>query len=330
MSTLYTDISPFCCAVLEARVRDGSLPAGDVWCRDVRTLTADEIRRFRHVHLFCGIGGSPLGFMWAGWPDGLSTVSGGFPCQDISSAGKAAGLDGERSGLYRECLRVLDIARPDWTKLENVGALSARGLDRLAGEMDEVGYPIHALRLGAWAVGSAQQRERWWIVSRREDRGADRRGDVLQGDDIAGAGGGLVQSAGARLQGHWADAGESQEPEPWHTGACRRTGRTGWVHPLWVNAQTGEPVPTPRYQGEPPRLFAGTRTISAEWRLGLMGFPYGWLDVPADIAAKYALPACPKKRNKLGIEATGNAQVPQCVAVVAAGMLDAEREAANA
>ena len=100
------------------------------------------------------------------------------------------------------------------------------------------------------------------------------------------------------------------------------------MHPLWVNAATGEPVPTPRYQGEPPRLFAGTRTISAEWRLGLMGFPYGWLDVPADIAAKYALPACPKKRNKLGIEATGNAQVPQCVAVVAAGMLDAEREVA--
>lgn len=67
--TLYTEIDPYCCAVLRARVADGGLPPGDVWERDIRTLTAEELRPYRHVHLFCGIGGSPLGLRWAGWPE---------------------------------------------------------------------------------------------------------------------------------------------------------------------------------------------------------------------------------------------------------------------
>ena len=59
--TLYTDIDPYCCEVIRARIADGSLPPGEVWCRDVTTLTDDELRAFDQVHLFCGIGGSPLG-----------------------------------------------------------------------------------------------------------------------------------------------------------------------------------------------------------------------------------------------------------------------------
>ncbi len=92
-----------------------------------------------------------------------------------------------------------------------------------------------------------------------------------------------------------------------------------------MNAETNEPVPTPQYEWEPPRQFPGTKTINARWRLGLMGFPIGWLVIDTDIAERFDVPAPAKKRNKLGIEATGNAQVPQNVAVIARAMLAAER-----
>lgn len=74
--TLYTDIDPYCCAVLEARVADGGLPAGDVLCADVAKLDAAALAPYRHVHLFCGIGASPLGLAWAGWPclDGSAKI----------------------------------------------------------------------------------------------------------------------------------------------------------------------------------------------------------------------------------------------------------------
>lgn len=60
--------------------------------------------------------------------------------------------------------------------------------------------------------------------------------------------------------------------------------------------------------------------ISAKWHLALMGYPLHWLDLPAKVAARFGTA---KKLNRLGIEATGNAQVPQCVAVLARAWLHA-------
>lgn len=119
------------------------------------------------MHLFCGIGGFPLGMAWAGWTVGRSLVTGGFPCQDISVAGKGAGLDGERSGLFWEMLRVIKILQPDDVLGENVGALAERGLDRVADSLEQAGYEVGPLRVGAWAFGAPHERERWWLVIRR-------------------------------------------------------------------------------------------------------------------------------------------------------------------
>lgn len=166
MMILYTDLEPFCCEVLKARVADGGLLPGDVWQRDIRTLTAEELKPYTQIHLFAGIGASPLGLRWAGWPDDLSIVTGGFPCQDISVAGNGAGIDGAHSGLWKEMHRVIDAVRPAWIIAENVPALRTRGIDRVLGDLERIGYECWPLVVGADDVGAPHRRKRVWIVSR--------------------------------------------------------------------------------------------------------------------------------------------------------------------
>lgn len=172
MRVLYTDIDPFCCEVLRERVKDGGLPPGEVIERDV---TALDPRGFTQIHLFCGIGGIPLGLHWAGWPAEWSIVTGGFPCQDVSVAGKGLGVDkGARSGLWKEMHRVIDIVRPTWVLAENVPALRTRGADRVLGDLEQLGYSCWPLVVGAEHVGAPHRRHRVWIVGHAHDGGRGR------------------------------------------------------------------------------------------------------------------------------------------------------------
>ena len=173
MKRLYTDIDPFCCEVLRARVADGGLPPGEVWERDIKTITADELRPFTQIHLFCGIGGSPLGLKWAGWPDDRSIVTAGFPCQDISNAGTRDGLDGERSGLYSESIRIVRCLRPRHFLMENSAALTLRGLDRVLGDLAQSGYDAEWDCLPASAFGAKHERDRVWIVAHAASNGLE-------------------------------------------------------------------------------------------------------------------------------------------------------------
>src|SRR5574337_2126297 len=109
------EIDPYARSVLLARQNDGTLAPFPIW---------DEIRTFD-------------GTAWRGAVD---VVSGGFPCQDISSAGKGAGIDGERSGLWREYARAIDALRPRYVVVENVAALLGRGLERVLGDLAALGY----------------------------------------------------------------------------------------------------------------------------------------------------------------------------------------------
>lgn len=165
MSTLYTDIDPFCCEILKARVADGGLPPGDVLCADIRTLKAETLAPYRHVHLFCGIGGSPLGLKWAGWPHDWSIVTGGFPCQDVAVGGSGLGVErGSRSGLWREMARVIDTVRPDWIIAENSPALRTRGADSVIDDLERMDYAVTPVVVGARHLGSSHRRPRAWVV----------------------------------------------------------------------------------------------------------------------------------------------------------------------
>jgi len=155
----------------------------------------------KHLDLFSGIGGFALAARWAGietigfceidkyaqkvlkknfpgvpiYDDvtklkgsqfkDIYLLTGGFPCQDISIAGKGAGLDGERSGLWTELHRIISEVRPKYALVENVPALTFRGGTRVIGDLTEIGYDCEWQIVGADDVGAPHRRKRIWIVA---------------------------------------------------------------------------------------------------------------------------------------------------------------------
>lgn len=147
---------------------------------------------------------------------------GGFPCQDVSSAGLRAGLEGERSGLVFVLLRLAAVARPRWLLLENVGDLlvRGRGFDTLLGALDELGYGWSWRVLDAQHFALAQHRERVFLLAR--DLGAT-------GGCPAGV---LAESSCVR--GDPSQGGASRTP---HTRAAQGDpGRGGWKHAAFTVA----------------------------------------------------------------------------------------------
>ncbi len=95
----------------------------------------------------------------------VDLICGGFPCQDISLAGRGAGLGGSRSGLWSEYRRVVEEKDPDWVVIENVSALRSRGLDTVLREIAALGYDAEWHCIPAAAVGAPHRRDRVWIVA---------------------------------------------------------------------------------------------------------------------------------------------------------------------
>lgn len=100
---------------------------------------------------------------------GIEGLSGGFPCQDISIAGRGEGLAGKRSGLWREYLRTICLVRPEKAVVENVAALLHRGLGTVLGDLAERGYDAQWGGISARQVtGGLHLRERVFIVAYRD------------------------------------------------------------------------------------------------------------------------------------------------------------------
>jgi len=129
-------------SVLLARQNDGILPPFPIW---------DDVQTFD---------GKP----WRGIVD---VVSGGFPCQDISIAGTGDGLDGERSGMWKEMARIISEVRPKYAFIENSPMLTIRGLESVLADLAKMGFDAEWGVLSAADVGANHLRERIWIVAQR-------------------------------------------------------------------------------------------------------------------------------------------------------------------
>ena len=103
---------------------------------------------------------------WAGIVD---VVSGGFPCQDISAAGKGAGITGERSGLWTEFARIISEVRPRYAFVENSPMLTIRGLGVVLSDLSKMGFNAEWGVLSAADVGANHERERIWILAEQRN-----------------------------------------------------------------------------------------------------------------------------------------------------------------
>ncbi len=130
----------YAASVLAARQNDGILPTFPIW---------DDVQTFD---------GKP----WRGIVD---VISGGFPCQDISIAGKGAGLSGQRSGMWHHMARVVSEVRPKYVYIENSPMLAIRGGVRVIEDLTSLGYDCEWDVMGAADVGAPHKRDRIWILA---------------------------------------------------------------------------------------------------------------------------------------------------------------------
>jgi DNA (cytosine-5)-methyltransferase 1 len=240
--------------------------------------------------LFAGIGGFDLGLAWAGydiawqveqdewcrkvlakhWPDvarftdvrdcGLhnlepvDVICGGFPCQDISLAGRQAGLDGERSSLWWDMRRIVGELRPPYVIVENVPNLFIRGFDRVLGSLSEIGYDAEWGVISANDVGAPHLRQRLWIVAHPHGDDGRRAGSPVPSEQhtrVEHRGGGtgldvgesaeeLAYTIGPRLEGHTGDVSYIHQPGRVASGPDGSTAdagvydRTEWHHQGWA------------------------------------------------------------------------------------------------
>lgn len=136
----------------------------DEWCRRVLTKHWPDVPKYGDI---TELRGDEL--------EHVDLIAGGFPCQDVSQAGLRAGIDGERSGLWREFARMVGVLRPRYVLVENTPGLLARGMGRVLGDLAALGYDAEWSVVSACAMGAPHTRERVFILAYPDRVRCDRR-----------------------------------------------------------------------------------------------------------------------------------------------------------
>ena len=145
---MYCEIEKYTQAILLSRMDDGTIPFAPIW-NDVTTLDGTKLRGL------------------------VDIVWGGFPCQDISVAGKQVGLEGKRSGLFYEIIRICKEASPEFIFLENVPAIRTNGAIEVQEALASIGYDCRWGTLSASEIGANHKRERWFCLASNSKIGND-------------------------------------------------------------------------------------------------------------------------------------------------------------
>ncbi len=149
----------------------GLIPRGDIDDRSIAEVEGSDLRGYRHVHLFAGIGGWSYAAMLANWPDDRELWTGSCPCQPFSPAGQRQGFR-DRRDLWPHMARLAAECRP--TCIVGEQASSALGyvwFDRVADDLERAGYTCRAADIPAIAIGAPHRRQRiWWVALPNEQR----------------------------------------------------------------------------------------------------------------------------------------------------------------
>ena len=248
------EIEPYPRNVLLARQADGILPNFPIW-DDVATLD-----------------GNP-------WRGSVDVLCGGFPCQDISAAGKGAGITGERSGLWKEYARLIGEMRPRFVFAENSPLLRTRGLGVVLEDLASLGYNARWGIIGARAVGAPHKRDRMWVLAYpRCQHGQQGNTTQLDSSEEEWSHGSILnQSSGEGLRQAW-----------WHTDPAELPN----ADDQWDGR--GEQQPTSRQKAKQP-CGTGNEEGTTEPAVGRVAHGVA---------------------NRVDrLKAIGNGQVPQCAAV---------------
>lgn len=242
----------------------------------------------------------------------IDIVYGGFPCQDLSVAGKQAGLEGERSGLWFEMLRVIAECRPRFVLAENVRGAINLALDTVQAGMEGEGYEVRTLLLPAAAFGAPHKRERMFVIGIRKDV-ADTIDERLQRGERAGA---LL---------------EQGAPPSQPASECRESSGNLWPTPS-ASSATIQDTEQAKFSGNDPNRpkYSDVKSVGSlnpAWVEILMGFPIGWTSIDDVVTGQwpgwpalmgedqhpYEPPRTIKKCNDRAkrLKCLGNAVVPQ-------------------
>ena len=217
-------------SVLCARQNDKILPTFPIW---------DDVQTFD---------GKP-------WQGIVDVVSGGFPCQDISIAGRGKGLEGEKSSMWFHMARVVSEIRPRFVFVENSPMLIHRGLDRVLADLSSLGYDSKWTVMGAAHVGAVHQRDRLWLVANTRLWGGGTSGLLKQGKNH--------RKNGQPIQIRLVD--QVNNPRLWPTPVSR------------MHKDRGSPSEYER--NEIPLSAQVGGPLNPEWVEWLMGWPVGWTDL---------------------------------------------------
>lgn len=169
---------------------------------------------------------------WAG-VERPNVICGGFPCQDISVAGRGVGITGKRSGLWKEFARAIEATRPEWIVAENVPMLVKRGLGVVLADLRSLGYtPFRPILVEAASVGANHKRERIFIVAHSTGNGCQDASALEERVDAGGKEGGLLEFEGGSSPQDVADADGAGREEQWLSLAAKpefhAVERSGW------------------------------------------------------------------------------------------------------
>lgn len=164
-------------SVLLSRMADGSIEQAPIW---------DDITTLREEHFDCQV----------------DILVGGFPCQDISVAGKGEGIrNGNRSGLFYQIMRITDEIKPTLLFLENVPAIRTKGLDIVLQELTKRGYNCRWTMLSAAEIGAPHKRARWFLLANTNQRGLQETRAEFQTTGFTGEGRECRRTIESRLGG---------------------------------------------------------------------------------------------------------------------------------